>query len=246
MLRKFPITVLVLVFLLTSICSAQTELVSPGTASPGQPMKFMVQDPGEGDIIRWVTLHPFGPNVTSIQTAYGVDYIVDTGCQYTGPVRVLCTVVNHDSQKFLQEILECTVEGQPQPGPDPDPDPQPDPDPDPDPTPDPDNWQSQVEPDKFDNLGQRIDKLIHDQGGLSRRAELASHFFQLYADMESLRIRTPTEAEQRIRQWGPQFKPEWDPVFALLRQDGEVRTPMVWTDMSLWYQAIARGIKGGS
>ncbi len=236
MLQKIYLSTLLCLFLtvpaIAQEAGVKTTLSTPENVTVGVPIKFSVSEPETGDIIKWEILQPRGEETTTFNTVLGIEYFVDTGCSYKGTVEVLCTVINFDSQKFIQEVLSCEVEGSVVP-------PEPTP-----PTPPVPDWESKVTPDKFDDLGIRIDTLVRDLGGLSRRNELAENFFALHQDIETFKIKTPNEAVNRISTFAPAFDPEWKPVFDMLREDGSKRSPMVWTDVSNWYECIGFGIRG--
>ena len=226
----------ILGLIVASSLIGQTVITGPPTVHVGQPIKFSVQDAEAGDLISWQVLSPRGGDTTVINTEFGIEFIVDSGCRFTGRVEVLCTVVNFGTEKFIQEVIDCEVEGDiPDPTP-PDPEPIP-PDPEPD-------WSSDVAPDRFDNIGQRIDTAIHDSGGLTRRAELAGNFATLAAKMKSYDIRTPSAAKEFLVNFASRFRPEWNDVFAILSTDGAGRPGMVWSEVIDYYVAISAGIKG--
>ncbi len=216
--------------------SAWAQVTGPETVKVGQPIKFNVTDPTPGDLISWQVLTPRGDSTTVIQTEYGIDFIVDTGCQFQGKVEVLCTVVNFDTQKFVQEVLDCQV-GTNQPTP-----PEPTP---PEPTPPNPDWESDVPNDPFDNVGKRIDTFIHENyQEISRRAELASEFELLASKMENYEIRTPDAAREYLNDMIRKYRPEWNGVFDFIKEDGSQRTGMVWSQVIEYYNSIGAGIRG--
>ena len=93
------------------------KIVGPSPGEPvalGQPMLFQVQDMQPGDQVVWRVITPNGlDGMTVIQPTSPADYIVDTGLQYVGDVQVLCTVVNHETKVFVQEIVQAVIEGTP-------------------------------------------------------------------------------------------------------------------------------------
>lgn len=222
---------------LTGVLSGQT-LTSPEKVRVGQPIPFKVEGAQNGDIITWQIFTPRIDGVIGLETEFKTEYFVDTGCSYVGPVEVLCTVVNFSAQKFDQRLLHTEVVKNPNPPPDPDPDPDPDPEPEPDP-----DWVSKVPDDKFDNLGKRVDTKAHELN-LTRRDTLSAHFLQLSADMFSLKVRSTADATARINTFGPQYLPEWKPIFDLMRTDAAGRQ-FSFDEMAHYYNAIGVGIRGG-
>lgn len=239
-MRKTLLSSLLMLALFCPALYGQTQLTGPPTVKVGQPIKFQVQDPDGGDLISWQVLSPRGDDTTTIQTEFGIEYIVDTGCAYKGRVEVLCTVVNFDKQKFIQEVLDCTVEGKVIP---PDPDKPDEPDKPNPPNPD---WESKVPADVFNDIGIRIDTFIHNNAEeISRRAELASNFESLAQKMTDYEIRTPERAKEFLQNFTTNYRPEWDAVFNVIKEDGSKRSGMVWSQVIDYYLAIAAGIRGG-
>lgn len=124
-------------FFAVALCLFCSQLFGQSIVGPGElpipvgaPMLFQVTDAVEGDQIKWQLVMPQIDDVTVIETRSGAEYIVDTGCRYQGDVQVLCTVVNFETQRFEQLVLQAVVQGEtPQPvdppGPGPEPNPQP-------------------------------------------------------------------------------------------------------------------------
>lgn len=109
---KTLVAVWIVAVVLGSIAHCQ-EIKGPtdGPVKVGQPMLFQVVGADKSDTIKWQLLKPQTNDVTVIETPDGTHYILDTGCGYRGDVQVLCTLVNFETQKFDQVVLQAVVEG---------------------------------------------------------------------------------------------------------------------------------------
>lgn len=227
---------LFLIFFLcfTALTYAQTTVTGPETAQVGEPIKFKIEEGEAGDIIQWQLLSPRRENTFIINTELGLEFIVDAGCKFSGKVEVLCTVVNFENKKFIQEVMDCTVGNPDQPD-------TPDVPDNPD-VPD-DNFVSKVKPDKFDNIGIRIDTVAHN-AGMTRRMQLSDEFKKVAEQMRNYELRTPGAVKAKINAFIPPYRPEWNAVFNLMAADGENRVGMVWSETADWYESCANGMLG--
>ena len=125
--NKKSVSVVWLIVLLLCVVAQCQQIVGPteGPVKIGQPMHFQVLEGNPDDQIIWQTMEPLTDDVTAITSQNRRDYIVDTGCSYRGDVRVLCTVVNFQTQTFIQTVVQAFVDGEtptpPGPGPGPSP-----------------------------------------------------------------------------------------------------------------------------
>lgn len=81
--------------------SGQTLSV-PDSVGNGEMIVMTVDDASEGDTVTFLLMQPDSDSVRQVVGLSGRDYYVDPPAGWSGNVRVLVTILNWDSRKFIQ------------------------------------------------------------------------------------------------------------------------------------------------
>lgn len=106
-----------------------------------------------------------------------------------------------------------------------------------------------VPPDKFDNLGQRIDaQADKDNLQFDKRQALSTVYLNVVQGLEGGKYLTVTETNKYInaQENSLGLDSSWMPTRKILEEDGKKRSPMSREEAEEWYSAVAAGYKGGA